>query len=498
MEGSGPVGVFGFSRALNLTARVTAPDLYCSANGATASDQPKYVGSSHQSPSSASFVEVAEEAPLDLNCLLFDCRDGRHIIKTLGSIHTFFQRTGRRVNLSFHVFEQQAPLIARTLLILWLFMREDDVSTLEKSQQILELLGNTFIRRRTADLLETLIPTLTRIVTDGCGPLSSHFDFSWLKFRERDDIEAVLKFWRGDGRSYDIAQLRDFRLRRYYGVRYDTRADAVDWDYHMKLREKAPIIHKSEFLRWRLHGIAFEVRESEYDVPNRTTATVSLLKQDGLKVSKWGYFSDIVTGPFLPFGVETDNAELLKTANDVHKHTSGEIAEYNVSEFIKNYHASKSGSIPPLAGLNITFLPCEPSQAVARLAKSGRKMHKIFVSSSFAHLIEDLLDPCLLADNINQGESGPSSATGSDSILDTEVIVETGKYLLDLNKEQTTAFRRKVCDLATQRDRFELYPSGNGNPDVIVAKDVDFLVFRTKRKSQGQPEHSEVTLQYSP
>ena len=39
------------------------------------------------------------------------------------------------------------------------------------------------------------------------------------------------------------------------------------------------IIFKPEFLRWRLHGTAFEVRESTYECANRSMATVDVLKQ---------------------------------------------------------------------------------------------------------------------------------------------------------------------------------------------------------------------------
>jgi Domain of unknown function (DUF4471) len=30
---------------------------------------------------------------------------------------------------------------------------------------------------------------------------------------------------------------RENRVRRFLGTRYDSRENAVDWDYHMKLRE---------------------------------------------------------------------------------------------------------------------------------------------------------------------------------------------------------------------------------------------------------------------
>ncbi len=44
-------------------------------------------------------------------------------------------------------------------------------------------------------------------------------------------------------------------------------------------------------------------------------ATVGGLKEDGLTVSKWGYFSDIVTGPFVPFNAYSENKDFFKKRN---------------------------------------------------------------------------------------------------------------------------------------------------------------------------------------
>jgi len=102
----------------------------------------------------------------------------------------------------------------------------------------------------------------------------------------------------------------------------------------MKLKPRADMINQKEFTKWRKTGQAFEVRETLYDRPNRVTATVEGMKEDGLTVSKWGYFSDIVVGPFLAFGLDSENKEYLKTANDFHIKTSQDVSEYNLRSFI--------------------------------------------------------------------------------------------------------------------------------------------------------------------
>lgn len=76
---------------------------------------------------------------------------------------------------------------------------------------------------------------MKRTVTDEKGFLASLVDFSQLKFRERDDLEFTLNFWRQDDKKkFDIQALWDARLRTHYANRYDSRDNLVDWDYHMK------------------------------------------------------------------------------------------------------------------------------------------------------------------------------------------------------------------------------------------------------------------------
>lgn len=73
-------------------------------------------------------------------------------------------------------------------------------------------------------------------------------------------------------------------------------------------------------MRWRTTGVAYEVRESTYTHANRSFATVDHMLQDGVKVAKWGLFSDIAVGPFPCFGVRTEFGYLLKKSNDKYMH----------------------------------------------------------------------------------------------------------------------------------------------------------------------------------
>ena len=95
----------------------------------------------------------------------------------------------------------------------------------------------------------------------------------------------MFKFWRGDSKkinqqlAFHGIDFWESRCRSFYGSRYESRDNVINWDYHMKLKDKVSIIHEKEFLKWRMNGNAYEVRESNYNCPNRTVATVDGLKQ---------------------------------------------------------------------------------------------------------------------------------------------------------------------------------------------------------------------------
>ncbi|KAJ3319066.1 asparagine-linked glycosylation protein [Blyttiomyces sp. JEL0837] len=420
MEGAGSVGIWGYSMAYDLS------DSFVSSNSATS-----------QTTSDSNIADKLSPGG----------KDARHILQTIA-------RAKRHANrkMNFYILEPQPPLVARNLMLLHLFFEEEeDISLLERAQRFLEVYGNCYLRQKTYEYIKKTAGDLIKLVADGNGILSPLCDFKQLRFRERDDLEVVFNFWRQEKKVYDIDKLWDFRLRRFYGVRYDTRAEAIDWDYHMKLRDKAcliltntqqfllsltitilfsiqaSIIHKTEFLRWRTHGLAYEVRDSAYDRPNRTTASIDYLKDDGVSVSKWGYFNDIVTGPFISFGIDSENQELLKTANDAHKHTSQEVAEYNIEALIKETSESFKDFQELCDSVKIIFLPGDTTLSFTRLQRSNVKFDRVFISNSLAHVTERI---------------GPLVTTSS------EVLVETAKFMLELKADQMEAFCQKSIEFA--------------------------------------------------
>jgi len=95
-----------------------------------------------------------------------------------------------------------------------------------------------------------------------------------LKYKERDYLENVFKFWQEPKTKFPISHYWDKRVRQHLGTRYDSRVGIFDWDYHMKLRScGAEHITSREYKCWRNSGVAFTWLETEVTEPNLTLAT---------------------------------------------------------------------------------------------------------------------------------------------------------------------------------------------------------------------------------
>lgn len=124
------------------------------------------------------------------------------------------------------------------MLLLSIVLEQQDQGLQEQSELFLECYGNLLIRQKTNDWIQQKASDLIRVVTDSKGTLATVFDFSALKYRERDDLEFVFKFWRDKTKPFDSAALYDIRQRQYLKNRFDNRENIFDWDFNMKLLER--------------------------------------------------------------------------------------------------------------------------------------------------------------------------------------------------------------------------------------------------------------------
>ncbi|XP_032119012.1 dynein assembly factor 3, axonemal isoform X2 [Sapajus apella] len=344
------------------------------------------------------------------------------------------------------------------MLIFSLALEEPEKMGLqERSETFLEVWGNALLRppvatfvRAQADLLAHLVPEPDRL-----GEQLPWLSLRALKFRERDALEAVFRFWAGGEKgpeAFPMSRLWDSRLRHYLGSRYDARRGVSDWDLRMKLHDRgAQVIHTQEFRRWRDTGVAFELRDSSaYHVPNRTLASGRLLSYRGERVAARGYWGDIATGPFVAFGIEADDESLLRTSNGQPVKTAGEITQHNVTEMLREVaawgrcratlgnpeekqHAEGSlepgtAAAPTPESFTIHFLPLDSAQTLHHKSCYNGRFQLLYVACGMVHLLSPELGACV--------------APGGN------LIVELARYLVDMRQEQLQGFNTRVGELA--------------------------------------------------
>jgi dynein assembly factor 3 len=324
-------------------------------------------------------------------------------------------------------------------------------------------------------------------------------DLSRLKFKERDMLEGIFKFWRlsdPEKKSFDIQRMWDGRVRHHLGVRYDAKDGVFDWDYHMRLTDIAPIVHSKEYKEWRHTGVAFKLRDdAPYETPNRTLASGVIVAKGGEKVAQRGYWGDIVNSPYVSIGCECDRKDMFEKKNGAYTKTSCDVAEYNLLQFLRlafpgsitadvlrtpssnNGHADKTSSKlavveevvedesgegngeeekkhdprgegkdgatkgmddgrPLVPDLNIKIFLL-PLGSVKELAARAA-YHKKFHLMYFSNSMVHHLNECVL----------PLLREDSHTVI----VAETAKYLLELKKEHIAEYCKKVVGMAKAVD----------------------------------------------
>ena len=171
-----------------------------------------------------------EEAPPDasdapFSTLLVGTNDPRHIVTTLARARRHVGPALGERSMTFHVYESSMVEAARHVLLLCVLM-SDDLPPSERVERFLEIFMNATLRESTAELVETCAARLERVVGamfagEADAPDIANdrvcrvFDFSLLKFKEKDELMECFRSWRADPRARSAILLRDaFRRRR--------------------------------------------------------------------------------------------------------------------------------------------------------------------------------------------------------------------------------------------------------------------------------------------
>ncbi|RZB89895.1 DUF4471 domain containing protein [Asbolus verrucosus] len=284
------------------------------------------------------YLKENETLPDELNILLVGGADSRHILKTLARRY----RYGNNIKLNFFVAEASIETIAKQLLLLNVaFQHPEVMGLIPKTKIFMELYGNSLVRSSVAKFLTATATELVKMVTD-YDYLNKIMPFVTLdiKYKERDYLENLLKFWCGRD-DFDICDSWDKRLRKNLGVRYDTKLGAFDWDLHMRMHSiGGSQVCNQEYRNFRLNGVAFSWLETEVSKPNRSM--VCVVVPNGDKFVHHGYLGDMQTGPFIAYGLECEDKEFLKSTNGQNLYRATDITERNLCQiFYEIQHGEK-------------------------------------------------------------------------------------------------------------------------------------------------------------
>ncbi|XP_051737437.1 dynein axonemal assembly factor 3-like isoform X2 [Ctenopharyngodon idella] len=388
-------------------------------------------------------------------------------------------------------------VVARQLLLLYLsLLTPENISIHKKTEVFLEVFGNSEIRKETEETLKHAAAQLSLSITNTLSS-DSHthpcLDTSLLKFKERDELVRIFKLWeRPPSVPASVRKVWDARVRQHLGTRYDSRQGCFDWDLTMKLHQRGcGVISKHQYVKWRETGVAFEMREGLYQSANQSLLSTRVFNHRGDRVAVRGYWGDIISSPYLSFGIETENKDLLKTQNNQHIKTAQDISEVNVlalfeclatrgssllNEDVPNPSSSccqstdsliteeKIQNDPPSSQTHTE--PEQQTQELDLLNVSGVKVSflspdsltKLSLKNKYRNLFNSIF---CSASMVHQLDSSLREITAPDAAL----VIELANFLLDLSKEQASGFADRVKEIAEESG---FTPTHNQSSDVYA------------------------------
>ncbi|CAD7949753.1 unnamed protein product [Amoebophrya sp. A120] len=284
------------------------------------------------------------------NVLISGGADLRFVMKTVAKWHRLGVKDKK---LRFFLHDNQVEVTARHLLFLQI-LSNTELTPRDRAELFLTLYGNALVRDRDSKYLSEQVKRLLAVASETAKDdfLADVFDFSCLRFKERDELENVIRGWKADV-PFDVEQLRDDRMRGYYRARYEHRKNLMDHDYQLNIKPVASIVHWYHYRDFCHTGVAFESRLGSYTVPNRSLASYidGKSREKGTSVLVRGFWADIINSPYFTFGVDThngnDKSRLFKKAQEQHRNTAVDVAEFNLEAWIREMQDYQEFNLPP-------------------------------------------------------------------------------------------------------------------------------------------------------
>ncbi|XP_050345099.1 dynein axonemal assembly factor 3 [Nymphalis io] len=441
------------------------------------------------------YIKYGDESAYELNFLIVGGCDARHLIKTLAQA---YRQPRRYMNL--FVVDGCPELIARQILLLSLALEKTTrCGLLEKTRRFLEVYGNLLLRPPTSRYIIAKARQLVGMITNPeyMSCLIPCISVDQTKYRERDYIENLFNFWTtGNTNQFNANELWEHRVRQSLGVRYDNRMGIYDWDYHMRMKEVASQICSQEYKHFREHGVAFTWLETEVCRPNVSLAAG--VYKCGDRYLHRGYLGDMVTSPYIAYGLDCEDKDMLKSSRGVNYKRATDISERNVMRMLyelenRSPFDVKALNIDSQQNLGMTVL----SQLDAKISETGfetplvlredrdtyidvdyGKVHFLSLSAldHYPHKpqFQGLFHGVFVGHNVLPRVKPSVWSMARD---DAVVIMESQKYLGELKREDVKAYGGQIQQAATTAQCDKLSPF---NPE----KD-DFAKFVIRRKSES-------------
>lgn len=363
-------------------------------------------------------------------------------------------------------------LIARQIVLLSLALEKTTrIGLMEKTRRWLEIYGNLLLRPPTSRYLIAKARQLVGMITNPeyMNCLLPCVSVDQMKYRERDYLENLVSFWTtGNTNQFNACEIWEHRIRHSLGVRYDNRAGVFDWDYHMRLKEVAGQICCQEYKHFREHGVAFTWLETEVSRPNVTLAAG--VYKCGDRYLHRGYLGDMVTSPYITFGLDCDDKDMLKSSHGVNYKRATDVTERNVMRMLYelenrqtfdatalNLETEKNLGMVVLSQLDARISEAGPE--VPLLLREDRntyidvdygKVHFLSLSAldHYPHKpqFQGLFHGVFVGHNMLTRVKPSVWSMARD---DATVIMESRKYMVEMKRDDVKAFGDHVEQTAT-------------------------------------------------
>ncbi|XP_032690746.1 dynein assembly factor 3, axonemal homolog isoform X2 [Odontomachus brunneus] len=394
-----------------------------------------------------------DQVSSNLEVLIVGAGDARHIVKTLASSYVHSDRI-----ITYHVIEPTLEQVARSILLLNICLQKD-----------LEILGNTLLRPATAKYLAKCTKQLVDIST--CT-----IDCPWLslekfKYKERDNLECIFKFWtRATREGVPIINYWDRRIRKSLKTRYDYREGVFDWDYYMVLKPKGIFnLTIQEYRFWRNNGVAFTWLEGE---PVRSNPTLlNNIIQYGSGFLHYTYLGDIVNGPFFTWAANERKDKMFRATDIAEGELMRTIYEIKTKEPLCEDYIGAHRDPSILNGTIVTEMPdieMELESWTNANDKTDKEKiswieipnHKIIFHS--ASSLELLKSKCEYVKKFHLIWVAHNMTKQLENLVplastDASIIVELRKYMTELHKEDLQNFNKELSEIVQKNGLRSVY-----------------------------------------